>query len=493
MNKKDQNQTPFFTRLKAYGESKTVPFDVPGHKMGLLEDDLYQYLGKNVLALDSNAPRGLDNLSNPQGVIKEAQDLMADAFGAERSYFLTGGTTEGILAMIMAACRAKEKILLPRNVHKSVINALILSGAMPVFMKPEMDNNLGIANGLSLETVRQTIEENTDAKAIFIINPTYFGVASDLEEIVKMAHRHDIAVLVDEAHGAHFIFSDELPKSAMQAGADVSATSIHKTIGSLTQSSVLLLNSKLIDANRIRSTLNILRSTSPSSLLMASLDTSRKYMFFHGKERLEHLIQMAKETRSEIDQIKGLKTYSSDYFIDHGAKSYDRTKIIVKVSDLGMTGFEAYKILSDTYNIQLELAETHIILAVLSIATTKQHLDKFVEALKGLAENHQKDMKPRVKIRYAYPEAYTRPREAYHAPKKYVHVDDALNTIAAESIMIYPPGIPIIIPGEILTEEILDDLSFYRKQGSTILSDTDDSYIKVIDTDHWVKWEGEDQ
>ncbi len=486
---KDQTQTPFLTQLIAYANSDTAPFDVPGHKLGQIEDDFATYLGLKTLKLDSNAPRGLDNLSNPQGVLKEAQDLMAEAYGASRAYFLTGGTSEGILAMIMSACRAKEKIIMPRNVHKSVVNGLILSGAIPIFMTPEMDHELGIANGVSLETVKKTILEHPDAKALFIINPTYFGAASNLKEIVEFAHQHKMAVLVDEAHGAHFGFTEQLPVSAMQAGADMSACSIHKTVGSLTQSSVLLLNSQLIEHNLVKSTLNILRTTSPSSLLMASLDSARKHIYLHGKEKLDRIIEMAQKTRSEIDKIPGLSTYGKQYFESRGATGYDQTKIIIKVSELGLTGFDAYKILFDNYHVQLELAETHIVLAVLSMGTTQAHLDALVKGLKGLAETHHKPKIVRTAIRQTDFEAYTRPREAYHAPKKYVHASEALNTIAAESIMIYPPGIPIVIPGEIISQDVLDDLAFYKQQGSMILSDTEDGLIKVIDTDHWSKWD----
>jgi arginine decarboxylase len=230
MNKKDERQlkTPYFDKLKEYTESKPISLDVPGHKLGRLNNELLEYTGPNIFKLDANAPKGLDNLSKPKGVIKEAQDLMAEAFGADQAYFLTNGTTQGILAVIMSVCRANHKILLPRNVHKSIINGLILSGAIPVFMKPNIDNSLGIANGVSVETVREAINDNPDAKAVFLINPTYFGVVSDMREIVKLAHEHEMKVIVDEAHGGHFYFSDKLPLGAIEAGADLSVVSTHK-------------------------------------------------------------------------------------------------------------------------------------------------------------------------------------------------------------------------------------------------------------------------
>ena len=231
---KDHQLTPFFTKLAEYADSGTVSHDVPGHKLGQIPNEMLDYAGPKMFKLDSNAPRGLDNLNRPTGVIKEAAELMADAFGAEKAYFLTGGTTMGILAMIMSVCRAKEKIILPRNVHKSAINALILSGAVPVFVQPYIDENLGIANHMDFADVEKAILDNPEAKAVFVINPTYFGVASDLKRIVDLAHEKEMMVLVDEAHGSHLPFSHLLPMSSMEAGADMRSCSLHNTVGSLT-------------------------------------------------------------------------------------------------------------------------------------------------------------------------------------------------------------------------------------------------------------------
>jgi len=491
---KDHRITPFFTKLYEYADSHTTPLDVPGHKLGQLSNDLLEVAGTMMFKLDANAPRGLDNLNRPTGVIMEAAELMADAFGAEKAYFLTGGTTMGILSMIMSVCRAKEKIILPRNVHKSAINGLILSGAVPIFVKPHLDTELGIANHMDYEEVKQAILENPDAKAVLVINPTYFGVTSDLKRIVDLAHEHDMMVLVDEAHGSHFPFSDQLPMGAMESGADMSSCSLHKTVGSLTQSSILITQGPQVDHIRLRSTINMIQSTSPSSLLLASLDVARKTIYFEGPIKLPLLIDMARKARAEIDLIPGLVTMSTKHFIERNAKGFDETKIIVKVSDLGVTGFDVYKELFDEHHIQLELAETHLILAVLSIGTTQEDLNHFVSALKEVSIKfgayHLEPIHP--KIKYSYPEAFTRPREAYHAPKKYVPLNQAVDEIAAESIMIYPPGIPIVIPGEVISQDILDDLDFYQKSGSVILSDTEGGYIKIIDKEYWMKWSDDD-
>ena len=487
---KDHKETPFFTKLLEYANSGTIQHDVPGHKLGHIKSDLLDVVGPMMFKLDANAPRGLDNLNRPTGVIKEAAELMADAFGAEKAYFLTGGTTMGILAMIMSVCRAKEKIILPRNVHKSAINALILSGAVPIFVKPQIDSELGIANHMNYADVERAILDNPDAKAVFVINPTYFGVTSDLKAIVELAHERDIMVICDEAHGSHLPFSSELPQSSMEAGADMSSCSLHKTVGSLTQSSILIAQGPRVDHIRLRSTINMIQSTSPSSLLLASLDVARKEMALEGDQLIPKIIEMARRCRSQINLIPGIKAVDDHYFISHGAYDYDETKLIIKVSDLGLTGFDVYKELFDEHQIQLELAETHLILAVLSIGTRQEDLDGLVRALKILSDKYLpmklRPLEPKVK--YSYPEAYTRPREAYHAPKKYVPYDQSLDEIAAESIMIYPPGIPIVIPGEVISQDILDDFEFYQKSGSVILSDTEGGYIKIIDKEYWEKW-----
>ena len=490
----DHRLTPFFTKLVEYSEQHIIQHDVPGHKLGQMENDLMAYAGNLLYKLDANAPRGLDNLNMPNGVLKEASTLMADAYHAEEAYFLTGGTTMGILAMIMSTCRAKEKIIMPRNVHKSAINALILSGAIPIFVQPHLDEELGIANHVPYDHILEAVNEHPDAKAIFVINPTYFGVTSDLKKICELAHQKDMVVMCDEAHGSHFRFDEELPISAMDAGADMSAASLHKTSGSLTQSSVLLAQGDRIDHVRLRSTINMIQSTSPSSLLLASLDVARKAMVFEAPKKLPDLIHMAERARERINQIPGLMAIGKEHFIKLGAKNYDTTKLIVKVSDLGITGFDVYKEIFDDHGVQLELAETHMILAVLSIGTKQEDLDGLIIGLEKIAEKYRKqELKPILpKIRYSYPEAFTRPREAYHAPKKYVSLSQASEEIAAESILIYPPGIPNIIPGEIVSDDILEDLAFYKKMGSIILSDTPSGYIKVIDKDQWMKWSEED-
>ena len=483
-------KTPFFTKLKEYGLSNVAPFDVPGHKLGRINNDLIKFIGKKTYLLDSNAPIGLDNLNKPTGVIRDAENLMADACNADKSYFLTNGTTTGILAMIMSVCKANDKIILPRNVHKSVINGLILSGAIPIFIKPHIDQDLGIANDISYEAVKKAIEENPDAVAVFVINPTYFGVVSDLKRITDFAHENDIIVMADEAHGAQFYFSQKMPLSAMEAGADISSSSMHKTAGSFTQSSIILTQGKRINHQRLRQTLNMLQSTSPSSLLMASIDVARKTMYFRGEERITKLLELSQDAREKLKTIPGITVIDKDYMVKKGCFDYDETKIIIKVSELGLSGFEVYQLMKARYNIQLELAESHIVLAILTIGTTRKDLDRLYQAFYSLSMDYHelRDKLPKVEFEYMFPETYSRPRDAYHAPKLIVSLDDAVNEIAAESVMIYPPGIPIVIPGEVITQDVVDDIKFYSNKSKALHSDLDDAMITIVDKENWIKY-----
>ena len=491
-----QQKTPFFTKLKEYGLSDVVPFDVPGHKLGRRPNELSDFAGKQIYQLDANAPRGLDTLSKPTGVIMEAQQLCAEAFNADKAYFLTSGTTGGIIAMIMATVRAKEKIILPRNVHKSVINALIFSGAVPVFVKPDLDNHLGIANGVSFELMRKAIDNNPDAKAVFVINPTYFGIVSDLKRITDYAHEKDMLVLVDEAHGAQFYFSNELPESAMDLGADIAATSMHKTGVSFTQSSILLTKGDRVDQNKLQTTLNMIHSTSPSALLLASLDVARKQMYFEGEEGIHKALELRESMTEKFNSIRGISLIDESYAVKRGFDfGFDKTKLVIKVSELGLTGFDVYRMLKDRFDIQLELAETYLVLAIITMATDRSDLERLCNALKQISDEFYDDTPSlkKIKFHYNFPEPFVRPREAYHAPHKIVPLADSLNEISAESIMIYPPGIPLLIPGEIIEESFLEDLDFYQQSGSVIFSELNNGYIKVIDKDNWIKWEDSDE
>ena len=490
MKKLDQNKTPYLDALKKYVSEDVLPLDVPGHHMGNVSNKLKSFIGDELYRCDINAPIGMDNLANPHAALLDAEKLMAEFCHADHSFFLINGTSSGILAMIMAVCSANQKIILPRNVHKSIISALILSGASPVFIMPKLDTELEIANQPTVESYINAMHKYPTAKAVFVINPTYFGAVGDLKRIVDEAHSRGMAVLVDEAHGAHYYFDKNGPISAMDAGADLSSVSFHKTGGSLTQSSVLLLKSKLIDRESIQKAINILNTTSPSTILMASLDAARQYVATKGNENMKNVHELSKYAREQIAKIKGFIPCNKEHFLEKGCYDYDETKLVIKLDHLDINGFELYHLLKEKYNIQVELAETYVIMGILAIGSSKAHMNRLIRALRDISKNHynKKHEYKRHAFGAEFPFQISRPRVAYHAPGKIVKLADAVNQISKESIMIYPPGIPLIVPGEVFTKDLVNRIAEYKKLGVTILSDYGADKVNIIDTDNWSRF-----
>ena len=487
MNKEKQNNTPFFSEMKKYIESDPTCFDVPGHKMGNFDNDLEEYAGKTLYKLDVNAPIGLDNLYHPHGVIKEAEDLLADLYNVDEALFSINGTTGGIMTMIIGTIDAKEKIILPRNVHKSIINSLILSGAYPIFVMPDTDPETGIANGVKIDNYIKAMDENPDAKAVFVINPTYFGVTSNIKKLAKEAHERNMIVIADEAHGSHLYFHEDLPLGAMAAGADISSVSLHKTFGSLTQSSAILINKERINVSRIKKVYAMLSSTSPNHILLASIDVARKRMALDGHKLLSNTLDLARKTRERINKIRGFHCLDKSYLDGNGRFDIDETKLVINTSEVGLSGFEIFKLMREVENVQMELGEISELLAIFTIGTTQKDADRLVEGLQKISDKYYDitDIKTIPHFSYSFPELIVRPCEAFHAPSKVISLDDAVGEISAESIMIYPPGIPLAIPGEIITQNAIDLLHFYEKEGGVVLSDSPDGYIKVLDQDKW--------
>lgn len=475
-----QDKTPLFTALKEYHNQKVIPFDVPGHKHGVGLGEFTDFVGSTVMEIDVNSMKCLDNVCNPIGVIKEAEELAAHAYGADRAYFLVNGTTSGVQAMIMSACEPGDKIILPRNAHKSAVSALILSGAIPIYIQPEIDTRLGIAMGITIEAVENAIGRHPDAKAVFLINPTYYGATSDIKKIVRLAHRNAMAVLVDEAHGAHLNFHDDFPMSAMEAGADMSAVSTHKTGGSLTQSSLLLLREGIIDPFVVRKNLSLMQTTSASYLLMSSIDVARRQLAVNGKELLEGVLKITRETRDKINKIDGLYAFGNELVGNPGVYGFDESKFGVSVKDIGLTGFEVYDILRDKYNIQVELADYYNVLAIISLGDRGEALDALVAALEDIAKNYKKDEEIKVvKSFLKNPDIIVSPRDAFYSSKNIVKLEESEGEISGESIMAYPPGIPIVTPGERISKEIIEHILLLKEEES-LLQGTEDPYVEHI-------------
>ncbi|MDK2823731.1 MAG: arginine decarboxylase [Clostridia bacterium] len=476
----EQNKTPLFDALMNYVNEQTIPFHVPGHKQGRGNQVLTSILGQTTMAMDLTCMEDLDNICNPKNVIKEAEKLAAAAYKAENAFFLVNGTTSGIQAMIMSVCNPGDKIILPRNAHKSAIGGIILSGAHPIYIDPEIDPFLGIAMGVTPLKVREALELHPDAKAIFVINPTYYGVASNLKEIVKIAHSFNIPVLVDEAHGAHLAFHDKLPLSAMEAGADLAASSTHKLVGSLTQSSILLHQGKLINPEYVKAVLNLTQTTSPSYILMASLDVARKEIALNGRERIEKAIALTNKAKKELNQIEGIYVLDTDILDNNGKYSLDPTKLVINVRDLGFSGYEIERILRKKYHIQLELSDLYNIIALITIGDDEHTLNAFITAFKEIVSSRPVNKV----VRYAMdlpnlPEQQVLPRQAFYGETHMVPLTDAEGEISAEMIMAYPPGIPLICPGERITKEIIEYIQLLHTEEAE-LQGTQDPKVKNI-------------
>ena len=410
--KMNQNSAPIYEALQKFRNMRVVPFDVPGHKHGRGNPELTAFLGQQCVAVDVNSMKPLDNLCHPVSVIREAEMLAADAFGAANAFLMVGGTTSSVQSMILSACKRGDKIILPRNVHRSVINALVLCGAVPVYVNPEVDTRLGISLGMEREQVQKAISENPDAVAVLVNNPTYYGICSDIKAIAKMAHDAGMLCLADEAHGTHFYFGENMPVSAMAAGADMSAVSMHKSGGSLPQSS-LLLTGKNINSGHVRQIINLTQTTSGSYLLMSSLDISRRNLALRGREVFAKVVSMANYARDEINSIGGDYAFGSELINGNSSFDFDRTKLSVYTRDIGLAGIEVYDILRDEYDIQIEFGDIGNILAYLSMGDRPQELERLVSALAEIRRLYEKDKSGLLSQEYIDPEVVTSPQEAF--------------------------------------------------------------------------------
>ena len=478
MNKLLQSKMPIFEALEQYKASRTVPFDVPGHKRGQGNKELTDFLGEKCMSVDVNSMKPLDNLCHPVSVIKEAEALAADAFGAKHAFLMVGGTTSAVQAMVMSACKKGEKIIMPRNVHRSAINALVVCGAVPVYVNPGVNEALGIPLGMSYEDVERAIIENPDAKAVLVNNPIYYGVCSPLKKIVDLAHQHGLLVLVDEAHGTHFYFHDDLPISAMEAGADLAAVSMHKTGGSLTQSSFLLVQND-VNPGYVRQIINLTQTTSGSYLLMASLDISRKNLAINGKEIFDRVIELAQYARSEINEMGGYYAFGKEIIDGNACYDFDVTKLSIHTRDIGLAGIEVYDMLRDEYDIQIEFGDIGNILAILSVGDKDLAIERLIAALAEIKRLYAKDKSGMLNHEYVDPHVAMTPADAFYADKEQVPLRLSEGKICSEFVMCYPPGIPILAPGEYITPEIIDYIQYAKAKGC-FMTGTEDPQIEKI-------------
>ncbi len=483
----NQNQTPLIDALKTCISRPHAPFYTPGHKRGAgISPTLTDLLGKQVFRADLTELADLDNLFTPQSAILAAQELAAAAFGAEKTWFLVNGSTCGIEAAILATCSTGDKIILPRNAHSSVIAGLILSGAIPIFINPEYDPILDIAHSITPRAVQTALEKHPDTKAVFLVYPTYYGVCGDLRAIAHITHQYNIPLLVDEAHGAHFAFHPQLPTSALTAGADLTVQSIHKTLGAITQASMLHIQGNRIDSDRISKALQLVQSTSPSYLLLASLDAARQQMAINGEQLMFRTLQLADEARTKINQIPGLSTPLSAGKESPGFVTLDQTRLTVNVSDLGFTGFAAEEIL-DELGVTAEFSSLQHLTFILSLGNTPADIQQLFQSFVTLSQMTSSQQAKRGCILWddvfmVRNSVQISPREAFFSYTETLPIEKTSDRICTEIVSPYPPGIPILMPGEIITKAALDYLRQIQTMGGFITgcADTTLRTLKVV-------------
>lgn len=477
-----QHETPLYHGLLEHVKKDPVQFHIPGHKKGNgMDPGFRDFIGENALSIDLINIGPLDDLHQPKGIIKQALTLAAEAFGADHTFFSVQGTSGAIMTMVMSVCGPGDKIIVPRNVHKSIMSAIVFAGAIPIFIHPEVDKELGISHGITIDSVQHALDLHPDAKGLLVINPTYFGIAADLKIIVDLAHSYNIPVLVDEAHGVHIHFHEDLPMSAMQAGADIAATSVHKLGGSMTQSSILNVRGNRVNNKRVQAILSMLTTTSTSYLLLASLDVARKRLATEGKQLLDITIELAQRIRKEVNEIDHLYCVGEEVVESKIAYDFDPTKLIISVKDLGLTGHDVEEWLRKNHNIEVEMSDLYNILCIVTPGDSDREANILIDALKELsAEFHNRAGKVEAKVMLPnIPLLALTPRDAFYSETELVDFDDSVGRVIAEFIMVYPPGIPIFIPGEIITEDNLEYIRRNMEAGLPVQGPEDYDFKKL--------------
>jgi lysine decarboxylase len=473
-----QSSAPLAEALNAQRINRLAHFDVPAHKGGRMNPELPAYFGKLCMELDVNSMKPLDNLGHPVSVIKDAQRLAAELFGADDAFFMVNGTTSAVQTMIWAATNRGDEIILPRNVHRSAINALVVNGAVPVYINPGRDRRLGIPLGMSVADVKKAIAQHPGAKAILVNNPTYYGICSNLVEIVRLAHAAGMLVLADEAHGTHFYFHEELPVSAMAAGADMAAASIHKTGGSLTQSSILLTR-RPVNPDYVRQVITLTQSTSANYLLLSSLDLARRYLWRRGRDVYQKTMEFADYARGEINELGGYYAFGPELVDGDAAFAFDRTKLSVHTRDIGLAGIEVYDHLRDDYGIQIEFGDIGNLLAILSAGDRVMDVERLISALAEVKRLHERSPAGLFDHEYIDPDVAMTPQDAFYSRKRRVAMADSVGLVAGEFVMSYPPGIPIVAPGERITPDILEHILFAKEKGC-FMTGTEDMNLDFL-------------
>ncbi|KAK1422320.1 hypothetical protein QVD17_25353 [Tagetes erecta] len=479
----NDNHAPLVSALEASAKQKVASFHFPGHNRGqAAPSSLTRLIGIEPFHHDLPELPELDNLFAPEGPILDAQKQAAELFGAKETWFLVGGTTCGIQASILATCSPGDTLILPRNSHISAFSSMVLSGVIPKYMIPEYDFDWDIACGITPSQVENAISEldteGRKASAVLITSPTYHGICSNLEKIAAICHSHNIPIIVDEAHGAHLGFHQHLPLSALSQGVDLSIQSTHKVLCSLTQSSMLHMSGKIISRERICQCLQTLQTTSPSYLLLASLDAARAHISENPETIFNKPVEIAMEAKSLIEKIPGISVFNCSTF------GLDPLRLTVGVWNLGISGFEADDILYEDYGVVSELTGTSSITFAINLGTCRDDILRLVSGLKHLSQTHNISTRNKERLNDVVINSSSgmslSPREAFFASKKKVSFEESVGKICGELVCPYPPGIPLLIPGEVITEEALSYLVEVKNNGGFVSGAADSSLSSIV-------------
>lgn len=462
-------------KLEELKYDNLTSFHVPGHKTGKIFRKLgYKNILEKIYTLDTTEIDGTDNLHNAKEIIKESQDRAARVFNSDKTIYLVNGTTCGIEASIMAVCNPKSKIIVNRDCHQSAINACILGDIDPVYIESVVCKKTNIIMGVDVESTKSVIDNNLDAKAIVLTYPTYYGKTFDLKSVCDYAHSKNIIVIVDEAHGAHLQLSNNLPKSAIEQEADIIIQSTHKTLPSFTQSSMMHVKGNRVDTNKIEAMLRFLESSSPSYVLLTSLELAVDIYDNYGIKLMENLL-------SNINNFKSKFKNNENIIIDN---NMDKTKIFISLKKLGITGYELDSILREKYKIQVELSNYYGVLLICTIGNDEEDFVRLKKALDDFILNtNDKELLEDINYPESIPEKVLNPRQAFYSDKHSVKLEDSIGKISGEYIIPYPPGISLISPGEIITKEIITYIQEGVKSGMIVsgIKDVNLEYIDVID------------
>lgn len=468
---------PILNAMQAYAADGVYPLHTPGHKGGrIIDAEFAEFMREHLFDLDVSLMAELDSVQAPFSCIAEAHSLAAKLYGADITHFAVNGTTGALQSLALGAFNPKDKVLIARNMHCSLMAALILADIQPIFIQTEFFPEFGICVQITPEQVQEAFEQHPDIKGVMLTSPSYFGIVADIERIATIVNNHQAVLLVDEAHGAHFGFSNKLPQSALKLGADAVVQSTHKSLSSLTQTSMLHMKQGKLPCDRVSKMFGLLTSTSPNQWLLASLDAARQLMQDSGPELMERAYQVASTFRARLQQIDGLKVLDIKSMNCQSAYAQDITKVLVNFRELGYTGIQVGEYLRK-HGFEVELVDEYNALFLLSYAEDETKLDEVVELLRAL--QHKTKLKLISLPKAALPERAMSVHQAFYAKHETVSFAQAQGRTMAESIIFYPPGIAHILPGEVLSAVDIDYCQQMAALG-VVVAGASDASLKTV-------------